>query len=73
MSELEFPFFPEFQLAGKQKIFKNFPGMIPKILWIPGIREISGKFSGEKFFSGKFPDLDWFASFCGFQHFRSNF
>ena len=53
-SDLGFPFFPDFQLPGKRKVFKKFfrnPGKyfrnpekisgIAKIPGIPGIREIS--------------------------------
>ena len=47
--------FPNFQLPRKREIFKKIPG-VPKILGIPGIREI-----------------DWFAFFSGFQHFRFHF
>ena len=55
--ELGFSFLPNFQLPGKRKIFE-------KPFGNSGIREI---------FSRKFPELDCYAFFSGFQHFKSHF
>ena len=59
---LGFPFFPDFQLPGKWKNFRNFPE-IPGNFRDPGnprnIRDLGN--SGE-IFSGKFSELDYLAT-----------